>query len=396
MINKFIEIDATEERVAVRIVDALLSHALFARASDIHCESQEHRMRIRYRIDGILIEQEPIDGLVIAQVVARIKILAGMNTMQRRIPQDGKFVVNTHNGTVDIRVATYPSTHGEAVVLRLLDRSAQILLSSQLGLSNAMHEDLLKLMQYTYGLFLVTGPTGSGKTTTLYALLQAINDNTKNIVTLEDPVEYSISGITQGQVDVDAGFTFDKGVRAMLRQDPDIMLIGEIRDKETAQVAIEAALTGHVVLSTLHTNDAPSALIRLIEMGIEPFLLKSAVVGILAQRLIRKVCKECVQHRALTEDEISIFEQYEIVAPSTVAQACGCDRCTQTGYYGRLGIFELLTASDALRSLLHADLDILRIQIQAAADGLKPLGYDALLKVADGVTTMQEVASLLT
>lgn len=387
--------DGTEERVAVRIIDALIAHALAARASDIHCEPQEQVMRVRYRIDGILIEQEPIDTSFVAQVIARLKVLAGMNTMQRRIPQDGKFVITAHTGLVDVRVATFPSVYGETVVLRLLDRSTQQLTADKLGLSVGMYDSLLVLMQKTYGIFLVTGPTGSGKTTTLYAVLEAINDDTKNIITLEDPVEYSMSGITQGRIDPDTGFTFESGVRAMLRQDPDIMLIGEIRDRQTARIAIEAALTGHVVLSTLHTNDAPSALIRLIEMEVEPFLLKAALVGVLAQRLVRKVCSECVVYVMPTAAESAVFGHYAIPIPTFVAQPRGCDHCVQTGYYGRIGIFELLPISDAMRALLHTNPDILRIQVQAAADGLKPLAHDALLKVAAGITSLQEIAALL-
>lgn len=390
----FMHKDAPEERVAVRMVDALIAHALSLRASDIHAEPQDHCLRIRYRIDGILVDQDPIDGSCIDQVVARIKVLATMNPMQRRIPQDGKFSIEHANRTLDIRVATFPSVYGETVVLRLLDQTRNPLTLTQLGLSDAMQQDLAILLRRQHGLFLVTGPTGSGKTTTLYAALASIDDATKNIITLEDPVEYSMPHITQGHVDPEVGFTFETGIRAMLRQDPDIMLVGEIRDRQTARIAIEAALTGHLVLSTVHTNDAPSALIRLIEMDVEPFLLKAALVGVLAQRLVRKVCSECVEYGMPTEAEAALFERYAITVPALVAQSNGCERCSQTGYYGRIGIFELLPISDAMRALIHTNPDILRIQVQAAADGLQPLGYDALLKVAAGKTSLQEVASL--
>lgn len=387
--------EGTEERVAVRIVDALIMHALSLRASDIHGEPQENHLRIRYRIDGILIEQEPIDGAFVDQVVARIKVLAHMNTMQRRVPQDGKCTIAHGSRAIDIRVATFPSVYGETVVLRLLDREQQPLSLDQLGLSESLCESLVAILQKQNGLFLVTGPTGSGKTTTLYAALNAINDATKNIITLEDPVEYSIAGITQGRIDPDTGFTFETGIRAMLRQDPDIMLVGEIRDRQTARIAIEAALTGHLVLSTLHTHDATTALIRIIEMEIEPFLLKASLIGVLAQRLIRTVCTACVQYEPPTEAEAELFTRHEMGIPDRVARAQGCERCVYTGYYGRSGVFELLIISDALRTLMHTTPDILRIQVQAVADGLCPMIHDALRKVATGVTTTKEIAPLL-
>lgn len=387
--------EGTEERVAVRMVDALMAHALTLRASDIHGEPQEHQLRVRYRIDGMLIEQEPIDGPFVDQVIARIKVLATMNTMQRRIPQDGKFTVLYGARNVDVRVATFPSIYGETIVLRLLDREQQPLSLNQLGLSASMHEALHAILQKQNGLFLVTGPTGSGKTTTLYAALNTINNDTKNIVTLEDPVEYAIAGITQGRVDPEAGFTFETGIRALLRQDPDIMLVGEIRDRQTARVAIEAALTGHLVLSTLHTHDATTALIRIIEMEIEPFLLKASLIGVLAQQLVRNVCTICVQYEPPTDAEIELFTRHEMMVPERVARAQGCDRCVYTGYYGRSGVFELLIISDTLRALMHTSPDILRIQVQAVADGLCPMIHDALHKVAAGVTTTKEIAPLL-
>ncbi len=385
---------APEERVAVRIVDALITHALTLRASDIHVEPQKERLRIRYRIDGFLIEQEPIDGSFCEQVIARIKVLAGMNPMQRRVPQDGTFSMEHAGRTVDIRVATFPSVYGETVVLRLLDQSAQPLTLSELGLSAEMRAELESLLSHEQGLFLVTGPTGSGKTTTLYATLASIDNTSVNIITLEDPVEYVMPHITQGHVDPEVGFTFENGIRAMLRQDPDIMLVGEIRDRQTARTSIEAALTGHLVLSTIHTHDAPTALIRIIEMDIEPFLLKASLIGILAQRLVRRVCSSCVQHRELTSEEMDFFTRHELQAPVSVPVAHGCDRCAQTGYYGRIGVFELLTISDSMRSLMHASPDILRIKVQATADGLKPLVVDGLAKIAAGFTTMEEISTL--
>jgi type II secretory ATPase GspE/PulE/Tfp pilus assembly ATPase PilB-like protein len=386
---------APEERVAVRMVDALVFHALTLRASDIHAEPQEERLRIRYRIDGLLVEQEPIDESFTDQIVARIKVLAGMNPMQRRIPQDGTFTVEHAERAVDIRVATFPSVYGETVVLRLLDQTQQPLTLAELGLSDDMQQEVAKLLRSSQGLFLVTGPTGSGKTTTLYAALSSIDDATKNIITLEDPVEYVMPHITQGHVDPEVGFTFETGIRAMLRQDPDIMLVGEIRDRQTARIAIEAALTGHLVLSTVHTSDAPTALIRIMEMDIEPFLLKASLIGILAQRLVRRVCSSCVQYVQPTHEEAEIFRSHELPVPDQLPIALGCDHCVNTGYYGRVGVFELLTITDALRSLMQPAPDILRINIQATADGLKPLLVDGLLKVTEKMTTMHEIAQLM-
>lgn len=387
--------NAPEERVAVRIVDALIVHALSLRASDIHAEPQEHRLRIRYRIDGMLVEQEPIDGPFTDQVIARIKVLAALNPMQRRVPQDGKFSVEYAGRMLDIRVATFPSVYGETVVLRLLDQTRTPLTLTELGLSDTMQQQLAAVLQAQHGLFLVTGPTGSGKTTTLYAALASIDDVTKNIITLEDPVEYAMPHITQGHIDPEVGFTFETGIRAMLRQDPDIMLVGEIRDRQTARVAIEAALTGHLVLSTVHTHDAPTALIRIIEMEIEPFLLKASLLGILAQRLVRRVCTSCVFYEAPTSQEAELFTTHELCVPEQIARHRGCDHCVGTGYYGRIGVFELLIISDIMRSLMHTTPDILRIQVQASADGLRPLVVDSLAKVAAGMTTMEEVALLL-
>lgn len=387
--------DAPEERVAVRIVDALIMHALTLRASDIHAEPQEHRLRIRYRIDGMLVEQEPIDGPFTDQVIARIKVLAALNPMQRRIPQDGKFSVEHAGRMLDIRVATFPSVYGETVVLRLLDQTRTPLTLTELGLSDLMQQQLSAVLHEAHGLFLVTGPTGSGKTTTLYAALASIDDVTKNIITLEDPVEYAMPHITQGHIDPEVGFTFETGIRAMLRQDPDIMLVGEIRDRQTARVAIEAALTGHLVLSTVHTHDAPTALIRIIEMEIEPFLLKASLLGILAQRLVRRVCSACGQFSEPTVQEAELFATHGLSVPAQIARPRGCDQCVGTGYYGRIGVFELLIISDIMRSLMHSSPDILRIQVQASADGLRPLVVDGLAKVAAGVTTMEEISLLL-
>ncbi len=386
---------APEERVAVRMVDALVAHALSLRASDIHLEPQEQRLRVRYRIDGILVEQEPIDGSFVDQVIARIKVLASLNSMQRRVPQDGQFSFDHADRSIDIRVATFPSVYGETVVLRLLDQTRQPLTLVELGLSEMMRQELATVLQRQHGLFLVTGPTGSGKTTTLYAALASIDDATKNIITLEDPVEYSMPHITQGHIDPAVGFTFETGIRAMLRQDPDIMLVGEIRDRQTARITIEAALTGHLVLSTVHTHDAPTALIRIIEMEIEPFLLKASLLGILAQRLVRRVCNSCVHYAPPTAQETELFMQHGLPVPHQIPRAHGCDQCVQTGYYGRIGVFELLIVSDAMRSLMHTAPDILRIQVQASADGLKPLVIDGLSKVAVGLSTMEEVAALL-
>jgi type IV pilus assembly protein PilB len=384
----------SDDRLVVRLVDALLANALNNGASDIHIEPQQHIVRIRYRIDGVLCEQEPIEIALAPQIISRIKVLARINIVQRRIPQDGKFCFTHTNDTVDVRVSTFPSLYGETMVLRLLDRAYQLLSLSYLGFTPAMHEAFTQMLGHQHGLILVTGPTGSGKTTTLYAALAQINSPEKHIITLEDPVEYSVDGITQGHIDADVGFTFEKGIRAMLRQDPDILLVGEIRDRQTARIAIEAALTGHLVLSTLHTNDAPSAIMRLMDMGVEPFLINAALIGVLAQRLVRMICSSCRTEVPMPEDQLHLFsvDDDQVV---TTYKGAGCTRCNGCGYKGRTGVFELLPITAAMRSLIVAQPCVDDLYAQAYRDGMEPLKHDAAAKVLSGVTSLQECVRII-
>ncbi len=378
------------EHSVISRVNALIKRAIAARASDIHLEPTEHALRIRFRIDGMLFDQEPIEYAVMAQVVSRVKVLSHINIAEKRIPQDGKFS-NTFDGhTIDFRVSTFPSLYGEKVVIRILDRTTQAIALDQLGFLPAMQEAFKQLIFRPHGFFLVTGPTGSGKTTTLYAALSALNHPEKNVATLEDPVEYHVAGITQGHINPEAGFTFEKGIRALLRQDPDILLIGEVRDRQTARVAIEAALTGHLVLSTLHTNDAPSAVMRLMDMEIEPFLLNAALTGVLAQRLARTLCVHCKEEKAPTAQERGVLSKLNAQL-ERVCTATGCSACDNRGYKGRTGIFELLPITNALRSLVVYEPKIEAIYAQAAQDGMQTLLQDGLTKVKNGQISLDEL-----
>jgi type II secretory ATPase GspE/PulE/Tfp pilus assembly ATPase PilB-like protein len=386
--------DEPDDRLIVRIVDLLIANALNSDASDIHIEPQKNALRIRYRIDGLLCEQDPLEATLALQIISRLKVLARINIVQRRVPQDGKFCFVHENGTIDVRLSTFPSLYGETVVLRLLDRNNQLISLDHLGFFPAMRDAFMNMLGHQHGLILVTGPTGSGKTTTLYSALAHINSPDKHIITLEDPVEYSVDGITQGHIDADVGFTFEKGIRAMLRQDPDILLVGEIRDRQTARIAIEAALTGHLVLSTLHTNDAPSAIIRLMDMGVEPFLINAALIGILAQRLVRVICKMCHTTVSATVDQQMVLKEMglEAVDADTLLMhtGAGCSHCNGSGYKGRTGVFELLPITLSMRSLIVANPCVDDVYTQAFESGMQSLKYDALAKVCTGVTTLQE------
>lgn len=374
----------------IRIVDAIIDLALTRRASDIHVEPTEHNLRIRYRIDGILYDQEAVDAKHMQQVISRLKVMAHIDIAERRVPQDGTFQ-QTHNKTViDFRVSTFPSIYGETVVIRILDHSAALMQLDQLGMNAQMLATVHELTRRSHGFFLVAGPTGSGKTTTLYATLAGLNSSEKNCITLEDPVEYHIDGITQGQIHPEAGFTFEKGMRALLRQDPDIVLVGEIRDAQTAHIALQAALTGHLVLSTVHTNDAPTVIMRLIDMGIEPFLINAALSGVLAQRLARTICAACkVDYQPSAQEQI--FLKQHGYAAAQLYKGAGCDACGRIGYKGRVGIFQLLPISADLRALIvqHPQFDAL--QAQATKDGMRTLLDDGMEKVRAGIIPLQEL-----
>lgn len=382
--------DTHNDVSVVSIVNTLLNTAINMRASDIHLEPTEHALRVRFRLDGVLHDQPPLEHTISAQIISRFKVLSAINIAEKRIPQDGKFHLTNKGQPIDLRISTFPSLHGEKIVVRILDRSTHGIALEQLGFNTHTLNAFTQLIKRPSGFFLVTGPTGSGKTTTLYAALSALNSPEKNIVTLEDPVEYNVSGITQGYINPAAGFTFEKGIRALLRQDPDILMVGEIRDKQTARVAIEAALTGHLVLSTLHTNDAPSAVMRLMDMGIEPFLINASLTGVLAQRLVRIICNNCKEQVTPNQQETMLCQQYNL-DPQTLYHGKGCSACNQVGYKGRTGVFELLTITNTLRSLIIARPQFEHMHEQACKDGMTTLLHDGIQKVRDGVISLADL-----
>jgi type II secretory ATPase GspE/PulE/Tfp pilus assembly ATPase PilB-like protein len=392
MVNK--PNDILDDQSVIHRVESLLNEAIEHRASDIHLEPTRDDLRVRFRIDGLLVDQKPFSHQLSASIVARLKILAHMNSAERRLPQDGKFYLMHDGNQVDIRVSTFPSLYGEKMVVRILDRLLQTISLESLGFEPEMLSVFKRLMQRQSGFFLVTGPTGSGKTTTLYAALSFLNNPEKNIITLEDPVEYSLDGITQAQINAATGFNFEQGIRSLVRQDPDIIMIGEIRDKMSARIAIEAALTGHLVLSTLHTTNAPSAIMRLMDMGIEPFLINAALSGILAQRLVRKLCIECREQRPATQEEEHLLQSLGIPS-KTVYQAKGCLSCDHLGYKTRIGMFELLEISPELRSLIIKQPQFDQIYKQALKDGMKTLIQDGAQKVKDGIISLEEFVRVI-
>ena len=386
-----------KDQSVVELVDDLLHAAINRFVSDIHLEPMHDQLRVRFRIDGVLLDQKAIQQALMSQVIARLKVLARMNIAKKRIPQDGKFQVSLpaapSSQKIDVRVSTFPSLYGEKMVVRILDYRTHTISLDNLGFADDTLQHFKQLILRQNGLLLVTGPTGSGKTTTLYAALALLNNPEKNIVTLEDPIEYSLRGITQAQINPGVGFTFESGIRSVLRQDPDVLMIGEIRDKQTARIAIEAALTGHLVLSTLHTNDAPSAVMRLMDMGIEPFLINAALIGVLAQQLSRKICTECRTIVLPTEQEQQLVDRLQI--KSDLYQGKGCNACNHLGYKGRIGIFELLPISSSLRSLIVKQPVFDAIYAQAQADGMQTLLHDGRQKVKDGVISLPECARVI-
>ena len=386
--------DVIDDHSIVARVQALLDDAIQHRASDIHLEPTREDLRIRFRIDGILIDQKPFSAQLSPAIIARLKILASLNSTERRIPQDGKFHVMHGNNEIDVRVSTFPCLYGEKMVVRILNRALQTINLESLGFESDMLRRFTHLLERQSGFFLVTGPTGSGKTTTLYAALSFLHNSERNIVTLEDPVEYSLDGVTQAQINIPVGFTFEKGMRSLVRQDPDIIMVGEIRDKITAHIAIEAALTGHLVLSTLHTADAPSAIMRLMDMSIEPFLLNAALSGILAQRLARKLCLNCRTMRSAMVQEKNLMKKLGIET-DTIYESAGCGECDHLGYKGRIGIFEFLEISPTLRSLIIEQPSFDDIYNQAIADGMQTLAEDGAHKVKEGIISLAEYARII-
>jgi type II secretion system protein E len=380
--------EVAEEAPIIKLVNIMIVQAVKDRASDIHVEPEEDILRVRNRIDGVLHEVYSLPKNLHRAVVSRIKLLSYMDIAESRKPQDGRARLKLENKDLDIRVSTFPTVHGENVVMRLLDKSSVLLGLEELGFSQKELEAWAKLIRHPNGIILVTGPTGSGKTTTLYAALSAINSMEKNIITIEDPVEYELPLIRQTQVNPKAGITFANGLRNILRQDPDIIMVGEIRDKEAAEIAIQAALTGHLVLSTLHTNDAPSALTRLIDMGVEPFLISSSVVGILAQRLVRKICDKCKQKYNAPS---SILKDLKIKEKGEFYQGKGCTKCKDTGFLGRVGIFELLIMDEEIKKMISEQKSADAIRQVAVRKGMVTLRADGLEKVNRGVSTLDEI-----
>jgi len=386
--------DTLYDGSAQSFINSLLRDAIKKRASDIHLESARENLRIRYRIDGVLYDIQREFCANVSHILSRIRVLSAINIAKKRAPQDGKFSFVYLNRSIDIRVSTFPAQFGEKCVLRILDPALHAINLSQLGMHADVYSLFKVLIEKNSGFFLVTGPTGSGKTTTLYAALSYLNTIERNIITLEDPVEYELTGITQGNIHPEAGFTFEKGIRAILRQDPDIAMIGEIRDAVSACVAIEAALAGHLIVSTLHTRNAPGAITRLIDMGIEPFLVNAAINGVLAQRLARRICSSCNETRQPTDSEKKVLEKWHLSLP-TISYGKGCHICEHLGYKGRIGIFELCVISNTLRSLIIQKPSIDILYDQACKDGMKTLYDDAAQKLKSGTISLEEFTRVL-
>jgi general secretion pathway protein E len=385
-------LDDTSDAPIIRLVNLMLSQAVKDRASDIHIEPTQTGLKIRYRVDGILYDKLSPPKHIQSALTSRIKVMADLNIAEKRLPQDGRIEIKIGNKNIDIRVSTIPIAFGERVVLRLLDKTRILLNVSDLGMPVARLKDFNRLIHTPHGIILVTGPTGSGKTTTLYAALSTINRADINIITIEDPIEYQIDGIGQIQVNPKIGLTFANGLRSIVRQDPDVILVGEIRDLETAEIAIQSALTGHLVFSTLHTNDSASAVTRLIDMGIEPFLVTSSVIAILAQRLVRVVCDNCKEEYSPDLEAMqSIGLTPEMLAGKRIFRSRGCPICLNTGYLGRTGIFELMLIDDEIQNLILKTSDSNTIKQKAVEKGMVTLSRDGAQKVVEGLTTIEEV-----
>ncbi|MBJ7518743.1 MAG: Flp pilus assembly complex ATPase component TadA [Solirubrobacteraceae bacterium] len=383
--------ESAEDQPVIKLVNQVLAQAVEQGASDVHFEPDTDAMRVRFRIDGVLSEATEVPQRMVPGVTSRLKIISDLDIAEKRVPQDGRVGLTIDGKHVDLRVVTLPCAHGENVVLRILDTSNVVLDLDKLGMAEGERERFTEAFSQAFGAVLVTGPTGSGKSTTLYAALGQLNTPEKNIITIEDPVEYQVDGITQVQVNPRAGLTFASGLRAMMRADPDVIMVGEIRDRETAQIAIEAALTGHLVLSTLHTNDAPTAITRLTEMGIEPFLVASAIDAVVAQRLARQLCRHCKQRTIIPADVLR-RNGFHVTLDLEAYEPDGCARCNNTGYKGRIGLYEVMRLNDEIRSLAVERASADRIAEVAMRHGMYRLREDGLRKVTLGLTSIAEVA----
>jgi type IV pilus assembly protein PilB len=383
--------ESADDAPVIKLVNSIIAQAVEELASDIHFEPDGRDMRVRFRVDGVLRETTTIPRRMVAGVVSRVKIMADLDIAEKRVPQDGRVSLTVDGHAIDTRVVTMPRVDGEGIVLRILDKSAALIGLDQLGMSEGSAELFEAGFRRAHGAVLATGPTGSGKSTTLYGALNAINDVQRNIITIEDPVEYQLAGINQLQMNLKAGLTFASGLKAMLRADPDVIMVGEIRDGETAKIAIEAALTGHLVLSTLHTNDAPSAITRLTEMGIEPFLTASAVCTVVAQRLVRRLCTHCKRQTTLS---VSSLERagFSVAFDLDAYEPVGCGRCGHSGYKGRTGLYEVMAITDEIRDLTVERAPAEEIRKIAVAQGMRPLRADGFEKVKNGITSIAEVA----
>jgi type IV pilus assembly protein PilB len=386
--------ETADDAPVVKLVNQIVAQAVELGASDVHMAPDGHEVRVRVRVDGIMQDITTVPRRMAAGVVSRVKIMAELDIAERRLPQDGRVSLTVEGRHIDLRVVTLPSVHGESIVMRILDKDSVVMKLEKLGMADTERERFEKAFHETHGAVLVTGPTGSGKSTTLYAALLALNTPEKNIITVEDPVEYQLDGITQVQVSAKVGLTFATGLRAMVRADPDVIMVGEIRDRDTAQIAVESALTGHLVLSTLHTNDAPSAITRLVEMGIEPFLVASALDCVLAQRLARMLCSNC-KKRTIVPAGVLRENGYKAIVDLEAYEPSGCRRCNGTGYRGRVGLYEVMSVSSEIRSMALERRPAEELRDVAVRQGMRLLREDGLQKVRQGLTSVAEIARVI-
>jgi len=385
-------LDDTSDAPIIKLVNHIITQSIKARASDIHIEPSQHAFKVRYRVDGILYDLLSPPKWILPALVSRIKVMSNMNIAEKRLPQDGRFDVKIGDQSIDVRVSTIPTSFGERAVMRLLNKTSTLISLKDLGLVPDKLDMVQKLIKQPNGIILVTGPTGSGKTTSLYAILSAINTPDINIITIEDPIEYQLEGISQIQVNPKINLTFANGLRSIVRQDPDVLLIGEIRDRETADIAVQSALTGHLVFSTLHTNDSASAITRLVDIGVEPFLISSSIIAVAAQRLIRVLCNYCKEPYVPDEPAIEhIGINPELIEQKTIYRARGCEQCFQTGYRGRIAIFEIMILDQNLKSLIISTHDSNQIKSLALQNNMVTLRQDGIQKVLNGFTTFEEV-----